>query len=212
MRTIDVGGGPLRVLAVGAHPDDIEIGCGATILRLADEGRIAAVRWVVMTGDAPRAEEARVGAVAFAGDRHVEVDIHGFRDGYLPWEPAGLKETVEALKPFEPDLILTHRRDDMHQDHALLADLVGQVFRDHLVLGYEIPKYDGDLGRSNLYVGLTDEQLVGKVDRLLSAHRSQTGRHWFDQTVFRGLARIRGLESRVPSGLAEAFDARKLVL
>ena len=204
---------PLRVLALGAHPDDIEIGCGGALLRLIAEGRVAEVTWVVLSGDGPRPTEARAGADAIlAGVPRVDVRLETFRDGYFPalFEP--IKDVLESLGPVDPDLVLAPRRDDAHQDHRLLGELVGTVFRDHLVLEYEIPKYDGDLGPTNVYVDLPAAVVDRKVDVLMGAFPSQLGRAWFTAETFRGLARLRGVESRAASGYAEAFVCRKAVI
>src|SRR5919202_354185 len=205
---------PFRLLCLGAHPDDLEIGCGGTVLRLAAEVPELAVRWVVFSGNERRAEEARHGAAAFlatVADRRVEV--MSFRDGYFPYAGAEIKDCFEALKREEPrpSLVLTHWHGDAHQDHRLIAELTRHTFRDHLILEYEIPKYDGDLGRPNLYVPLTRAQAQRKVETLRRSFPSQAGRGWFTDETFLALARLRGIECNAPDGLAEAFFARKLV-
>ena len=220
MRTLDVSGPPLTVLALGAHADDIEIGCGGTLARLADEGRLARVRWVVFSADEARAAEARAGAEAVLGQRSgrlvpvpFDVVVHGYRDGYLVSEIALLKDSFEQLKTeIEPDLVFGPLLEDRHQDHRLIADLAWNTFRDHLILEYEVPKYDGDLGPRNVFVPLPDGGAERKVDVLETTFLTQRDRHWFDARTFLGLMRLRGLESRSPSGYAEAFQARKLVL
>lgn len=204
---------PLKLLCLGAHPDDIEIGCGGTVLRLAAEAPDLVVRWIVFSGNERRAEEARHGAAAFLqgiGERRVEV--MSFRDGYFPSVGAEIKDCFEALKrEFRPSLILTHWQGDAHQDHRLIAELTHNTFRDHLVLAYEIPKYDGDIGRPNFYVPLTRAQARRKVETLRRAFPSQAGRGWFTDETFLALARLRGIECNAPEGLAEAFHARKIV-
>ena len=206
-------GARLRVLALGAHPDDIEIGCGGALLRLIAEGRVAAVTWVVLSGDGPRPAEARAGADAIlAGVPRVDVRLQTFRDGYFPAHFGPIKDVLESLGPLDPDLVLAPRRDDAHQDHRLLGELVGTVFRDHLVLEYEIPKYDGDLGPTNVYVDLPAAVVDRKVDILMGAFPSQLGRTWFTAETFRGLVRLRGVESRAASGYAEAFVCRKAII
>jgi LmbE family N-acetylglucosaminyl deacetylase len=202
----------LRVLCLGAHADDIEIGCGGTILRFAKERRLEAVTWVVFSGNAERAAEARRSAEAHlhaVGDAGVHV--HGFRDGYFPSEVAELKDAFEDLKRSgDFDLVLTHAGHDRHQDHRTVSELTWNTWRDHLVLEYEIPKYDGDLGRPNLYVTLDDDVRRTKVRLLLEHFPSQRDKAWFDEATFEGLMRLRGLEVNAPSRFAEAFYARKL--
>jgi LmbE family N-acetylglucosaminyl deacetylase len=210
-----VGDTPLRrVLAIGAHSDDLEIGCGGTMLALAGANPGLAVDWVVLAAEGGRADEARRSAevlLADAGERSVEV--HGFRDGYLPHTAVEVKDAFEDLNArVEPDLVLTHTRDDLHQDHRLVCELTWNTFRDHLILEYEIPKWDGDVGRPNLYVPLEEHQVQAKLDLLGGHFDSQRGKHWYDVEVFRGLMRIRGMECRAPSGYAEAFLARKVGL
>jgi len=216
MRSLGLAGDtPLRrVLAIGAHSDDLELGCGGTVLALTRANPGLAVDWVVLAAEGDRADEARRCAdvlLAGAGERSVEV--HGFRDGYLPHAAAGVKDAFEALKSRPaPDLVLTHTRDDLHQDHRLVCELTWNTFRDHVVLEYEIPKWDGDTGRPNVYVALEEAVVQQKLD-LLGAHfETQRGKDWYDVEVFRGLMRIRGMECRAPSGYAEAFVARKLTL
>jgi LmbE family N-acetylglucosaminyl deacetylase len=202
----------LKLLVVGAHPDDIEIGCGGTVLRLVGEGRLADVRWVVLSGSNGRAAEARSAAAAILGDTSATLDVRAFRDGYFPFAGEAIKEAFEEIKAgFEPDLVLTHRRADLHQDHRLVAELTSQTFRDHLILEYEVPKWDGDLSTPNLYVTLTADVAEAKARLLASSFPSQAGRHWFSRETFLGLARIRGIECRAPDGYAEGFHARKLV-
>ncbi len=204
---------PLRVVAVGAHPDDIEIGCGATLLRLGLEGRLADVTWVVMSGDGPRAGEARAGAAAFlAGLPRVDIRLEAFRDGYFPAHYEPIKDVLEDVSAGHPDLVFVPRRDDAHQDHRLLGELAGTAFRDCLVLEYEIPKYDGDLGQPNFYVASSTPHVEAKIEILLGTFRSQLARSWFTADTFRGLMRLRGVEARAPDGFAEAFTCRKAVV
>jgi LmbE family N-acetylglucosaminyl deacetylase len=205
------GDGPKRVLAIGSHPDDIEIGCGGTLLTLTRRRPDVEVVWVVLTGDGDRADEARSSAAAFLrAAASSRVEVHGFRDGFLPYVGGEVKEVFEALKAVEPDLVFTHARDDLHQDHRLACELTWNTFRDHLVLEYEIPKYDGDLGRPNVFVPL-DPALVDEKLRLLTeSFASQRGKHWFDEQIFRGLLRLRGMEAGGSSPDAEAFVGRKL--
>jgi LmbE family N-acetylglucosaminyl deacetylase len=210
---LDVGGtGPLRVLAVGSHADDIEIGCGGTLLRLA-RTRELEVHWIVLSANEERAGEARKSAEAFldrAGSSHIAVE--GFRDAFFRYG-GEVKEYFESLKArVSPDLILTHHGSDLHQDHRLVAELTWNTFRDHLILEYEIPKYDGDLGAPNVFVHLDEEAARSKVALLLESFPSQASRPWFTEDLFMALMRLRGMESASPSGLAEAFYARKVVL
>lgn len=206
--------GPLNLLCLGAHSDDIEIGCGGTILRLAAEVPQLTVRWVVFSSGGMREAEARDSAAAFLDDvaeKHVEV--MGFRDGYFPFHGADIKDRFEALKrEFEPSLVLTHFRDDAHQDHRLLAQLTYNTFRDHLVWEYEIPKYDGDIGNPNLFVSLTRDQLHRKIETLNRSFASQRSHRWFTDETFVALARLRGIGCNAPEGFAEAFYARKIVI
>jgi LmbE family N-acetylglucosaminyl deacetylase len=207
-------GAPLRVLAIGAHADDIEIGCGGTILRLAGERRDLTVDWVVLSGDGERAGEAGDSAAAFlAGAARRRITVERFRDGFLPYDGGAVKELFERLKSeVDPDLILTHRLEDRHQDHRLVSELTWNTFRNHLILEYEIPKYEGDLGQPNLFVPLEPELGQRKVELLRKCFPSQAGRSWFSDDTFWSLLRLRGIESGGPGRFAEAFTARKLVL
>ena len=201
-----------RVLVVGCHPDDIEIGCGATLLALQRSRPELRVTWVVLTAVGERAEEARRGAASFLlGDGH-QVIVYAFRDAYLPYGATEVKEAFETLKAVDPDLVLTHTASDRHQDHRLAHDLAWSTFRDHLILEYEVPKYDGDLGQPNVFVPFTEEVAHEKVALIRRAFPSQSGKDWFDETVFLGLMRLRGVESRSPTSYAEAFYCRKLQL
>jgi LmbE family N-acetylglucosaminyl deacetylase len=205
-------GARLRVLCLGAHPDDIEIGCGGAVLRLAAAGG-AEFTWVVLTGDAPRAEEAQRSAALFLdGAAGRQVIVQAFRDGFLPYAGARVKEFFEELKRVvTPDVVFTHYRADRHQDHRLVSDLTWNTFRDHLVLEYEIPKWDGDFGRPNCYVPLDAATCSRKAEYLLAAFPSQHGKPWFTAETFRSLMRLRGIEAGAPDGYAEAFYAHKLV-
>ena len=205
--------GSLRLLCLGAHADDIEIGCGGTILRIAAEVPGLVVRWIVFSGDERRGIEARNSAAAILENvSEKQIEVLGFRDGYFPSQCADIKDSFEALKrDFDPSLILTHWQNDAHQDHRVLAELTFNTFRNHLVLEYEIPKYDGDLGNPNFFVPLTRAQLQGKIDSILHHFVSQRGRSWFVDETFIAMARLRGIGCNAPEGLAEAFYARKLV-
>lgn len=203
-----------RVLCLGAHSDDIEIGCGATILRLIEEHPGLHIRWVVFSANQTRRQEAQSSAERFLqGASRVKVDILGFRDGFFPFIGAEIKEYFEQIKAeFTPDLVFTHYRHDRHQDHRLLSDLAWNTFRSHLVLEYEIPKYDGDLGIPNLYVPVSDAVAERKVRYLFDSFVSQQDKKWFTADTFLGLMRLRGIEATDLTRYAEAFHARKLVV
>jgi LmbE family N-acetylglucosaminyl deacetylase len=205
---------PLKVLCLGAHSDDIEIGCGGTILSLLATRAQVDFHWVVLSADAQREQEARTSAEAFLkGARRSEVTVKRFRNGYFPFVGDAIKDYFEELKAaVSPDLVFTHYRDDRHQDHRVVSDLTWNTFRNHVVLEYEIPKYDGDLGSPNVFVPLSDEGCREKIRILLSSFTSQRDKHWFDEGTFRALMRLRGMESCAPSFHAEAFYARKAVL
>jgi LmbE family N-acetylglucosaminyl deacetylase len=198
----------LRVLAIGAHSDDIEIGCGGTLLRLARDVPELELTWIVLSADGDRADEARAGAEAFGA---TTVEVEAFEDAFFEYGRE-VKEHFEGLKArLSPDLVLTHHGGDLHQDHRLVSELTWNTFRDHLILEYEIPKYDGDLGAPNLFVQLDAELARQKVESLLRCFPSQGAKPWFTEDLFLALLRLRGMESRSPSGLAEGFYARKLV-
>jgi LmbE family N-acetylglucosaminyl deacetylase len=203
----------MKLLCLGAHSDDIEIGCGGTVLALLEKHPEVEVKWVVFSGQAVRAEEARNSAELFlakAGQKTVV--LQDFRDSFFPAQWEAIKESLNSLRSFSPDLVLTHFRDDLHQDHRVISDLTWNAFRDHLVLEYEIPKWDGDLGRPNFYVPLERRVCQLKVSNLLTAFKSQAGKHWFDNETFFSLLRLRGVEANAPGRYAEAFYARKLSL
>jgi LmbE family N-acetylglucosaminyl deacetylase len=201
------------VLALGAHADDIEIGCGGTILRLAQKIPELEVRWIVLSAEGPRRDEARAGADTFLqGIARANVEVESFQDAFFRYGPE-VKEYFESLKEkISPDLVLTHHGSDRHQDHRLVSELTWNTFRDHLILEYEIPKYDGDLGAPNVFVHLDGDTCRRKVEALHSSFPSQTTKPWFGEDLFTALLRLRGMESRSPSGFAEAFYGRKLVL
>jgi LmbE family N-acetylglucosaminyl deacetylase len=204
-------GRPNRVLAIGAHADDIEIGAGGTVLRLIEDHPDLEFHWVVLTGGQARGAEAARSAEAFLGNAMASVALPGFRDGFLPYHGAEVKAFFETLKPIDPDIILTHCRADLHQDHRLACELAWNTFRDHLILEFEIPKYDGDLGTPNFYVPLSEEHVRKKIDLLSEHFASQRGKHWYERDTFQGLMRIRGMECH-ETGHAEAFYCRKVVL
>ena len=200
-----------NVLCLGAHSDDIEIGCGATIRKLTREHSGLVVWWVVFTADGKRQAEAKTSARAFlrdAGKSHVIVKQ--FRNGYFPFEGAAIKDFFETLKSrVKPDLVFTHFRDDRHQDHRLISDLTWNTFRNHLIFEYEIPKYDGDAASPNFFVPLDEPLAKEKADILCRCFPTQSDKHWFDRDVFLGLMRLRGMECGAK--YAEAFYARKIV-
>jgi LmbE family N-acetylglucosaminyl deacetylase len=200
-----------RVLAIGCHADDIEIGCGGTLIALSRARPGLSLSWVVLAAPGERSGEARASAEAFLqGAGVADVRIHEFRDGFLPYVGGEVKDVFEGLKEIRPDLVFTHTRHDLHQDHRLACELTWNTFRNHLILEYEIPKYDGDLGAPNVFVPL-EEPLVEEKLRVLRDHyASQHSKHWFDDELFRGLMRLRGMESA--SRYAEAFTCRKLTL
>jgi LmbE family N-acetylglucosaminyl deacetylase len=202
-----------RVLFLGAHADDIEIGSGGTILRLAAERPDVEVCWVVFSATPERTAEARASAAAFlSGIRKTTVIVRDYRDGYLPWSGAAIKDEFEELKrAFVPDVIFTHYRADLHQDHRLVSDLTWNTWRNQLVLEYEVPKFDGDFGSPNFFSPLPSGTLQRKVDLLLEHYRTQSGRQWFTSDLFRAVARIRGMECAAEDSFAEAFYCRKAV-
>ena len=206
--------GARRLLVLGAHCDDVEIGCGGTLMHLIARHPGLEVRWETFSGSAERAGETRAAAEALlAGAGAAAVEVLGFRDGFFPWEGDRVKERFEAIaRAFRPDVVLTHRRDDRHQDHRLLGELAWNTFRDQVVLEYEIPKWEGDLGQPNFYVPLAEEVCRRKVEYLMRFYPSQTGRDWFTEDLLWGLMRLRGVECRSASGFAEAFHATKLSL
>ncbi len=205
------GVGPKRVLALGAHSDDIEIGCGGTLLRLAGERPIE-VLWVAFCATPQRTVEAHASAAAFLeGIRESRVLVRDYRDGFLPYSGSAVKDEFEALKrEFSPDLIFTHYREDRHQDHRLVSELTWNTWRDHLILEYEIPKYDGDFGSPNVFAPLSATTLERKVELILRHFPSQANKAWFTADLFRAVARIRGMECAAPQGVAEAFYGRKV--
>jgi LmbE family N-acetylglucosaminyl deacetylase len=205
-------GRSLKVLCIGAHADDIEIGAGGTLLSWIASGAALDVHWCVASADGARGEEARASAEDFlVGARNITVALGTFRDAYLPYEGATLKQWVEAQKPrMKPDVVLTHCRGDAHQDHRLINELTWNAFRDSLILEFEIPKWDGDLGRPNVYVAISDAIMQRKVALLDKHFGSQRSKDWFDGETFGGLARLRGVECR--ARYAEAFFARKILL
>ena len=204
-------GRPLRVLAIGAHADDIEIGCGGTILRLRDEHPTVELGWVVLSACGERRAEAERAVELFAGSAARHLELHGFKDSFFPAAFAELKAILyEVRERFEPDVVLTHSRHDRHQDHRMIAELAWNTWRNHLVMEYEIPTWEGDLDHPNCYVPLTEELLERKVEYLHEAFTSQKLKRWFAPSTFKGLAYVRGVECNAVA--AEAFCVPKLVL
>ncbi|MGH9133079.1 MAG: PIG-L deacetylase family protein [Ilumatobacteraceae bacterium] len=205
---------PLSILCLGAHSDDIEIGCGGTLLRLLAERPGTSVHWVVFSADDAREVEARASAAAFLTEAgSSEVIVHRFRESYFPFVGAEIKDAFEAVqRVVTPDVVFTHRRDDEHQDHRTVAELTWNTFRDHVIAEYEIPKYEGDLGQPNLFVPLGGTVADRKVELLMEHFGSQRSKRWFRPETFRGLMALRAVECNAPDGWAEAFHARKLTL
>ena len=205
---------PLNVLCLGAHCDDIEIGCGGTLLTLLSQQHDVNVYWQVFSSTPSREEEAVAGANRFcAAANRLEIDILDFRDGYLPYEGSAVKEAIEKTKQhFEPDLIFTHYRYDLHQDHKKVSELTWNTFRNHMILEYEIPKWDGDMGAPNVFVAIERETADEKIAALQSIYNSQKNKSWFTDDLFHSIMRLRGMESNSHSTLAEAFYARKLLI
>lgn len=201
-----------NVLCLGAHSDDIEIGAGGTLLKLAQARPDLNVHWVVFTAPGKRTEEARLSAESFlARVPQKNIRVGSFRESYFPSEWAAIKDWFgEIRQSFEPDLVFTHYRDDRHQDHRVLSDLTWNAYRSHLVLEYEIPKYDGDLGIPNVFVELSQELADEKVRLLMQHFQTQQNKHWFSEDLFRATMRLRGIESA--TRFAEAFHARKILL
>lgn len=204
---------PLTVLCLGAHSDDIEIGCGGTILRLLKERPDAVFHWVVFSAAGVRGVEARQAASLFAGPNALRgPQLKTFPDGFMPFVGTEVKRAFDDLKSISPDVIFTHNKKDAHQDHQLLAELTWNTFRDHLILEYEIPKYDGDMGQPNLFVPLEERVCQEKIQHIMEAFQSQRSKRWFQESTFFSLLRLRGMECNAPSAYAEAFYCRKLVL
>ena len=201
------------ILCVGAHCDDIEIGCGGTIMRLAAELPAAKFVWAIFAGEAERDVESRAAARALLPDgREPELRFHHFRASYFPAQYGELKDAFEALKDTQPDVIFTHHLHDRHQDHAVLAELTWNTFRSHQIFEYEIAKFEGDLGQPNCFFPLAEQTLEKKIAVLMKHFPSQQSRSWFTADTFRALARIRGVECNAPEKFAEAFHVRKFCL
>jgi len=207
-------GAPSRVLCLGAHSDDIEIGCGATVLRLLEECPKTQFTWVVLSATPEREREARSSAASFlVGAKSADIRVERFRESHFPWEGSRIKDRLAGIaREIDPELVLTHWRGDKHQDHRTVAELTWNHFRDHLILEYEIPKWDGDLGRPNAYATATAARVDRKIELLMEHFASQQSRPWFREDTFRALLRIRGLECNAPDRFAEAFYADKILL
>ncbi|NJN48719.1 MAG: PIG-L family deacetylase [Alkalinema sp. RL_2_19] len=203
---------PRRILCLGAHSDDIEIGCGGTILQLIEDDPELQFHWVVFGATGARQAEAIASAHSFLREaKHKTVQVEGFKDGFFPYVGAEIKAAFEQLKQtVSPDLILTHYRQDLHQDHQVVANLTWNTFRNHPILEYEIPKYDGDMGSPNVFMPLTTSIQQQKIDHLMQHFSTQSNKHWFTAETFRAILRLRGIESN--HQYAEAFYGRKLVL
>lgn len=203
------------ILCLGAHSDDIEIGCGGTLLELLDATPELDIHWVVFSGDGPRAEESRISAERFLsrGTGNHRVHLHTFRDSYFPTQWEDIKDCLHELSQLvQPDLVFTHRRNDAHQDHRVISELTWCTFRNHLVLEYEIPKYEGDLGQPNVLIPVSRSNARTKIDLLMECFSTQRQKRWFDDETFQAMLRIRGLEANSDSGYAEAFHCRKMCL
>ncbi|NGP76684.1 PIG-L family deacetylase [Balneolaceae bacterium YR4-1] len=204
----------LKILCLGAHCDDIEIGCGGTLLKFIEEYEIDLVNWVVFTSNKTRKKEALSSVGQFMGAvNKVETQILDFKDGYLPSEWDTVKDVFESIKDsFDPDIIFTHYRSDLHQDHKLINKFTWNTFRNHLILEYEIPKYDGDIGNPNLFVPLKEEYIEKKKEILVTCFKSQLKKQWFDDSLLWSLPRLRGVQCASKTNYAEAFYCRKLIM
>ena len=204
---------PMKVLCLGAHCDDIEIGCGGTILRLADTMKDASIHWIVFSSEGNRAKEALASARDFlTGTKDKKIILKRFPNSFFPYRGAEIKKYFEQLKRVvNPDIIFTHYRDDLHQDHRLISELTWNTFRNHLILEYEIPKYDGDMGAPNFFVHMDEVVCRDKIDKILRHFPSQKEKSWFTGDTFLSLSRLRGVESNAPENHAEGFYSRKII-
>lgn len=216
MRSISLNqgeGSSCRILCLGAHCDDIEIGCGGAILKMIEDYPHLEVHWVVFSSGQARAQEALDSANAFlSGVNEKTIVVKNFRDGFFPYTGLEIKEYFEQIKrDFAPDIVFTHYRNDLHQDHRLISELTWNTFRDHLILEFEIPKYDGDLGSPNLFVPLSHTISHRKIQYIIDIFETQRDKQWFSQDTFLSILRLRGIEANSPTSYAEAFYCRKLV-
>jgi len=204
----------LKILFLGAHSDDIEIGCGGTILKLLEEEPNIEIHWIVFSSNDERANEARSSAELFLSNaKYKNIIIKNYRDGFFPYIGGKIKDSFEELKrQLDPDVIFTHYRHDLHQDHRLISELTWNTFRNHFILEYEIIKYDGDLGRPNFYISLDKEICLKKIDIIMNTFKSQKNRNWFTTDAFMSIMRLRGLEIHASGNYAEAFYGRKITL
>jgi LmbE family N-acetylglucosaminyl deacetylase len=202
-----------KILCLGAHPDDIEIGCGGTVLRIIEEVPRAQFYWIVFSGDKKRCKEAYRSSDCFLKEVPLKnVDVQEFRESYFPFIGAQIKDNFEKLKTvFSPDMIFTHYSNDAHQDHRIISELTWNTFRNHFILEYEIPKFEGDLGNPNVFVHLNESCVDRKINYLFEAFQTQKEKLWFDEDTFRSILRIRGVESNSKSRYAEAFYGKKIV-
>lgn len=207
-------GGPLKMLCLGAHADDIEIGCGGTILKFVRSGGTLEVYWYVFGASGKRATEAVESANLFLdGVKKKKIMVKNFRDGFFPYQGGKIKNLFEELKKsFNPDIIFTHYRDDLHQDHRVISRLTWNTFRDHFILEYEVPKYDGDLSSPNLFVPIDEATSAKKVELIMNVFRSQRQKHWFTEDTFLSILRLRAIETGSAGRYAEAFYSRKMLL
>ena len=205
---------PKKILCLGAHCDDIEIGCGGTILKLARTLKDAEIQWVVFSSDDRRGKEALKSAKDFLKDvKKKNIVIKRFRNSFFPYYGAEIKEYFEQLtKEFSPDIIFTHFRNDLHQDHRLISELTWNTYRNHLILEYEIPKYDGDLGSPNFFVQFDETISLKKIGKIMRYFKSQYDKAWFTRDTFLSILRLRGVESNAPDKYAEGFYCRKIIL
>jgi LmbE family N-acetylglucosaminyl deacetylase len=202
----------MNILLLGAHCDDIEIGCGGTILKMIADYNISEVKWVVFASNETRQEEAiRSGQQFLANVKNADLQVYSYTDGYLPTVWSDIKDEFENIKKsFSPDIIFTHYRDDLHQDHRVVNELTWNTFRNHQILEYEIPKYDGDLGNPNLFVSLEEDQAKHKREIIFNSFKSQLNKQWFDEELLNAMMRIRAVECASDTKFAEAFYARKI--
>jgi LmbE family N-acetylglucosaminyl deacetylase len=203
----------LKILCLGAHSDDIEIGCGGSLLKFQKIFQDLEFLWVVFSGDKTRTDEALKSANTFLQKIKVKkITIFNFKESYFPFKGEKIKDSFEKIKNnFSPDIIFTHYKDDAHQDHRLICELTWNTFRNNLILEYEIPKYDGDFGTPNFYVPINEKELEEKIEVIENNFKSQISKNWFSSSTFRGLSRLRGIESNSKSGYAEAFYCRKII-